>query len=117
MRTALGDRRESLAARGLSLDASLPSSPLFVDADPARIAQAVGNLLDNAEKFTDPGGRIAVTLERDADGRGAAITVRDTGIGMSARRWRGSSSRSCRASGAWRAGAAASASASPWCGG
>src|SRR6185437_3769604 len=81
--TVLDDRREAITAHGLSLEARLPCSPVFLDADPARIAQAVGNLLDNAEKFTDPGGAIVVGLERDERDRSARITVRDTGIGMS----------------------------------
>lgn len=83
VRAALGDRWESLAAHGLLLQASLPSSPIPVDADPTRMAQAVGNLLDNAEKFTDPGGKVTVSVTRDPDGTGVSITVRDTGVGMS----------------------------------
>jgi CheY-like chemotaxis protein len=52
--------------------------------DPARVAQAVGNLLDNAHKFTDPGGRIGVELRTEGGGSGVAIVVRDTGMGMTA---------------------------------
>jgi PAS domain S-box-containing protein len=81
-RTVIGDRREGLEAQGLTIEVGLPPLPVFVIADPARIAQALGNLLDNAEKFTDKGGRIAVTLERDPDGRGVRLAVGDTGIGM-----------------------------------
>jgi two-component system CheB/CheR fusion protein len=83
VRTVLGDRTEHLEGQGLRLESTFPSSPLVVNGDPARIAQAMGNLLDNAEKFTDSGGRITVTLERDVESRGARIAVEDSGIGMS----------------------------------
>jgi two-component system CheB/CheR fusion protein len=83
VRTVLGDRTEHLEGHGLRLESRFPVSPLVVNGDPARIAQAMGNLLDNAEKFTDSGGRITVTLERDVESRGARLTVEDTGIGMS----------------------------------
>jgi PAS domain S-box-containing protein len=83
VRTVLGDRKECLEGHGLNIESSLPSSPLTVFGDPARIAQAVGNLLDNAEKFTDSGDTIGVAIERDADGRGVRIVVQDSGIGMS----------------------------------
>ncbi|HEY3359063.1 MAG TPA: PAS domain S-box protein [Polyangia bacterium] len=84
IRSLLHDRAEDLRAHGLTVETRLPDRPLFLHGDPARLAQAVGNLLDNAAKFTDPGGRIAVQLAADADGAGpgATITVRDTGIGM-----------------------------------
>ena len=78
----------SLAERkGQELTVTLPAVPVFVDADPTRLAQVVGNLLNNACKFTDRGGRIWLTVEREeeADGDGSAvIRVRDTGIGIAA---------------------------------
>jgi CheY-like chemotaxis protein len=54
--------------------------PIFVDADPVRITQVVTNLLNNAWKFTEPGGRITVAVESN-DGR-ATISVRDNGVGI-----------------------------------
>ncbi len=60
----------------------VPSQPVPVDADPTRLAQIVGNLLQNAAKYTDPGGAIAVSVGVEADG--AVLRVRDTGIGLSA---------------------------------
>ena len=55
----------SLAERkGQELTVTLPAVPVFVDADPTRLAQIVGNLLNNACKFTDRGGRIWLTAER-----------------------------------------------------
>jgi signal transduction histidine kinase len=62
----------------LSID--VPARGLEVDADPARLAQAIGNLLNNAAKYTEPGGLITVSAER-VDGS-IAIRVRDTGIGI-----------------------------------
>ncbi|RIL06217.1 MAG: hypothetical protein DCC71_07445 [Proteobacteria bacterium] len=57
-----------------------PGEPLLLDADPARLAQVFTNLLGNAARYTDPGGRIWLAAER-RDGR-AVVTVRDTGIGI-----------------------------------
>jgi CheY-like chemotaxis protein len=56
-------------------------SPLFSLADPARLAQIVGNLLHNASKFTPEGGEIRVELTHE-NGRGV-IRVIDSGIGIS----------------------------------
>jgi PAS domain S-box-containing protein len=58
-----------VAARGLALDA-----------DPARLAQVVANLLTNAAKYTEPGGRIVIHAARGGDQ--IELTVRDTGIGI-----------------------------------
>jgi PAS domain S-box-containing protein len=69
-----------LEQRGHHLDLQLPRAGLAVDADPARLAQVFGNLLTNAAKFTDPGGRIAVTAARE-DGE-IIVAVTDTGIGI-----------------------------------
>lgn len=59
----------------------LPEEPLIVDADTARLTQAIVNLLNNACKFTDRGGRIRVEVARD--GQQAVVRVRDNGIGIS----------------------------------
>jgi signal transduction histidine kinase/integral membrane sensor domain MASE1/CheY-like chemotaxis protein len=64
------------------LTVSLPREPVFVHADPVRLAQAIANLLHNAAKYTEPGGRITLTGERD--GEDAVVRVRDSGIGISA---------------------------------
>jgi PAS domain S-box-containing protein len=60
----------------------MPKDPIDLDADPARLAQVVGNLLNNACKFTDTGGHIWLTAERE--GSEAVIRVRDRGIGIAA---------------------------------
>jgi signal transduction histidine kinase/CheY-like chemotaxis protein len=66
---------------GHRLEVSMPTVPLFVIADPARIAQVVSNLLNNAAKYTPPGGRVRLTVS--ADDEGAVVSVRDNGIGIS----------------------------------
>jgi len=65
---------------GHTLAVDLPSHPLWVDGDMARLAQALANLLDNAVKYSDRGGRIAVraTVEKGE----AVVSVSDTGIGI-----------------------------------
>jgi two-component system, chemotaxis family, CheB/CheR fusion protein len=61
---------------------TLPARPIYVDADPARLAQAVGNLLHNASKFSDAGSMIRLSAARQ-DGQ-AVILVQDSGIGIDA---------------------------------
>ena len=61
---------------------SSPPQPIFLNADPIRLGQVVGNLLNNACKFTDNGGRVEVELERDS--ADVVIRVRDNGIGIAA---------------------------------
>jgi PAS domain S-box-containing protein len=62
------------------LHVSYPSEPLWVEGDTTRLTQVVANLLDNAAKYTDTGGRIWLTGEREGDE--AVIRVKDTGIGI-----------------------------------
>lgn len=76
------DYRASLESSGLSLVVRIPRENVWVKGDPTRLAQMVGNLLHNASKFTDSGGRVDVSVEVDADGQMASLTVRDTGVGM-----------------------------------
>jgi signal transduction histidine kinase len=92
-------RRESLPVSGIIADAvelchplveaqrhqltvSYPPDPLFIEGDPTRLTQVIGNLLDNAVKYTPPGGHIAVSAERS--GEAVLVTVRDDGIGIPA---------------------------------
>jgi PAS domain S-box-containing protein len=65
---------------GHELHVKLPAAPVYVDGDPTRIAQVVGNLLTNACKFTESGGKIWLTLEREHTN--ALLRVRDTGAGI-----------------------------------
>jgi PAS domain S-box-containing protein len=69
-----------LEARGHALAVSLPDEPLWLEADATRIEQVVANLLNNAAKFTEPGGRIELSAE--AQGGEAVLRVRDTGAGI-----------------------------------
>jgi PAS domain S-box-containing protein len=82
VRRACDDARSTFEDRGIALRVDLPSEGLWVDGDPIRLAQVVGNLLHNAAKFTPPGGAVDVVLRRV--GPDAEITVRDNGIGIDA---------------------------------
>ncbi len=74
------DHRTLLAERGLALEVVAPPGPVWVHADATRIAQVVGNLLANAAKFTDAGGRVSVSVAEE--GGRAVVRVADTGIGI-----------------------------------
>ena len=76
------DHRVEFTAAGVELELRLADKPLWLSADPSRIAQAVGNLLQNAAKFAGLGGRVTLALEEDADRGVAVVRVRDTGIGI-----------------------------------
>lgn len=82
VRAAVDDQRSVLANAGLKLSLDLVDRPLWMDGDPTRLAQVVGNLLNNACKFTDAGGEVAVRLSVEEST--AVLSVRDTGIGMEA---------------------------------
>jgi signal transduction histidine kinase len=82
VRELVEDARSALEAAGLTLILELPRAPVSVWGDPVRLAQAVGNLLQNAAKFTDRGGQVTVCVAPDPAGHQAAVTVRDTGIGI-----------------------------------
>src|SRR5215471_8819100 len=77
---AVEANRPLLEALGHELTVTLPSDPILVDGDPVRLAQVVGNLLNNACKFTEQGGRIGISVE--SEDSQAVIRVRDTGIGI-----------------------------------
>ena len=76
------DYRSSLDAAGIVLALHDCGSPAWVDGDPVRLAQMVGNLLHNASRFTDHGGRVTVGVEADDARREAVIRVEDTGVGI-----------------------------------
>ena len=77
---AVETARPVIDAKGHELSISLPAGPVALDADPTRLAQALTNLLNNAAKYTDPGGRIDLTAVRD--GAEVVVVVRDTGVGI-----------------------------------
>lgn len=68
--------------KGLTLALAPVAEGLVVNADYPRLRQAVANLVDNAVKYTPPGG--SVTIEARADARAVVIEVRDTGPGIPA---------------------------------
>jgi PAS domain S-box-containing protein len=72
--------RDPAAKAGLRLDVTLPSEPVWLMGDVTRLEQVLANLLNNAVKFTPPGGAITVHAARDGDY--AVIRVRDTGVGI-----------------------------------
>jgi CheY-like chemotaxis protein/two-component sensor histidine kinase len=71
-----------LDAQGQELVVTTPPDPIWLDADPTRLVQIIGNLLNNAAKFSERSGRIWLTVERD-DGE-AVLRVRDEGAGIPA---------------------------------
>jgi PAS domain S-box-containing protein len=78
--SALETSRPAIEAARHRLDISLPSEPLMLEADFVRIAQVIANLLNNAAKYTDPGGSIALAVRRE--GGEAVVSVRDSGVGI-----------------------------------
>jgi signal transduction histidine kinase len=87
--SAVEQARPAAARRDLTLELSLPDAPLRIRHDPQRIGQVVTNLVGNAIKFTDPGGRVIVRVAPrpsavDGEADGATIRVEDTGVGIQA---------------------------------
>jgi PAS domain S-box-containing protein len=62
------------------LDVRLPAEPIYLEADPTRLSQVLLNLLNNAAKYTEQGGRIGLTAEKENEH--VVIRVKDTGIGI-----------------------------------
>jgi two-component system CheB/CheR fusion protein len=77
---AAEDVRPLMVERGQELTVTTDLGPIVLMADSVRLEQAVANLLTNAAKFTDPGGHIWLTTQRQGDQ--AVVRVRDNGIGI-----------------------------------
>jgi len=80
VRSAVEASRPLIDERGHQLTISLPPQPVYLHADLTRLAQALCNLLNNAARYTDRGGRIELRAERE--GSDAVVRVRDTGVGI-----------------------------------
>jgi PAS domain S-box-containing protein len=80
LRHALDTSQSLLGARGHAVQLALPDEPVRVVGDAARLAQVFTNLLNNAAKYTDAGGRVELALACDATE--AVATVRDNGRGL-----------------------------------
>ncbi len=72
--------RPFMEARKHDFSLSLPPEPIWVEADSARMEQVVVNLLNNAAKYSETGGLIRMTIEKE--GAEAVIRVRDNGVGI-----------------------------------
>jgi PAS domain S-box-containing protein len=80
VRSAVETAHPLIEAQAHELTVTLPSEPIYLDADPTRLAQVISNLLNNAAKFTAKGGHIWLTAEQQ--GGEVVASVRDTGIGV-----------------------------------
>jgi PAS domain S-box-containing protein len=80
VQTALELARPAMDAAGHALHVELPEHDLQLQGDETRLAQAFGNLLNNAAKYTPPGGQIRLRMWQDENE--AVVEVRDNGIGI-----------------------------------
>jgi signal transduction histidine kinase/CheY-like chemotaxis protein len=69
-----------IAERGHELAVALPDAPIHLRGDVVRLTQITANLLNNAAKYTEPGGRIEISVRQSRDV--AVLAVRDNGIGI-----------------------------------
>lgn len=72
--------RPQIDAGAHTLVAEIPSEPIWLEADPTRLAQVVSNLLNNAAKYTPPGGRIGLCAR--LAGEAVDVEISDSGIGI-----------------------------------
>jgi PAS domain S-box-containing protein len=77
---ALETSRPVIEAGSHELTVTLPPEPIHLEADPLRLAQVFANLLNNAAKYTEEGGRIQLRAERQ--GSDVIVSVKDNGIGI-----------------------------------
>jgi len=91
--------------KGINIKMCIPSRPVFITADRARLQRAVSNLLDNAIKYTPQDGKVTISIDTDATRTSIAISDTGTGIGAKDiprifdRFYRGDESRSTSGSG------------------
>ncbi len=77
---ALETSRPHVDGDSQEVSVSMPSEPIYLDADPVRLVQVFSNLLNNASKYTQPGGEIWLTTERVGDN--VVVSVKDSGAGI-----------------------------------
>jgi signal transduction histidine kinase len=82
MHSALETTRTLIESHGHEFATRLPADPLPLDVDPTRLAQVIANLLNNAAKYTPPGGRIQLSAQ--IDGHELVIRISDDGVGIPA---------------------------------
>jgi predicted ATPase/signal transduction histidine kinase/ActR/RegA family two-component response regulator len=82
VKLAVADYRVSFTEKEVGLKTELSSNLLYLEADPARLTQVIGNLLHNASKFTSKGDQVFVAVYYDERTQEAIITVQDNGIGI-----------------------------------
>jgi signal transduction histidine kinase len=80
--SALEAVRHLLLGRRHGIEIALPEAPIPLYGDPVRLTQILTNLLSNAAKYTEPGGRVRIEGSRDGDA--AVVSVIDSGIGIPA---------------------------------
>ena len=78
--TAVDTVRAQAAAKQIEVQTSMTDAPLIVQGSPVRLQQVIWNLLTNAIKFTEPGGRVSIGVE-GSEGE-AHVHVEDTGVGI-----------------------------------
>lgn len=81
VKNAAGDIIHEYERKGVKLEIKVQTEPIFLDADPLRIAQTVENILSNALKFTQENGTVRLTLKKEKNY--AVINIKDNGIGIS----------------------------------
>jgi PAS domain S-box-containing protein len=80
IRAAVETSRPLIDAGGHELQVDLPDTPVTLNGDPVRLAQVIGNLLNNAAKYTPRGGHIGLAVQRR--GGEVELEVRDDGVGI-----------------------------------
>lgn len=80
IRSAVETSKPLIESAGHQLSVSLPKEPVFLDGDLVRLSQVFANLLNNAAKYTDGGGQIAIAAR--TEGSQVVVSVRDNGIGI-----------------------------------
>jgi len=80
LRNAIETSRPAIEGAGHHLLVETGAETLVLNADPVRLAQVFSNLLNNAAKYTEPGGTIWITVERR--GPDVVVCVRDSGVGI-----------------------------------